>query len=85
MLKQKLKTIYDDIRDIDYTLELTTEKIQLQNQYIDDVKKNKDLEVNQTENYILLLHHQWWAYRQSVTSLLSDASPYSKTGYCYFA
>ena len=42
LLKQKLKTIYDDIRDIDYTLELTTEKIQLQNQYIDDVKKNKD-------------------------------------------
>ena len=42
LLKQKLKTIYDDIRDIDYRLELTTEKIQLQNQYIDDVKKNKD-------------------------------------------
>ena len=42
LLKQKLKTIYDDIRDIDYKLELTTEKIQLQNQYIDDVKKNKD-------------------------------------------
>tara|TARA_B100000315_G_scaffold142393_1_gene131442 strand:+ start:1769 stop:3478 length:1710 start_codon:yes stop_codon:yes gene_type:complete len=42
LLKQKLKTIYDDIRDIDYKFELTTEKIQLQNQYIDDVKKNKD-------------------------------------------
>ena len=42
LLKQKLKTIFDDIRDIDYKLELTTEKIQLQNQYIDDVKKNKD-------------------------------------------
>ena len=42
LLKQKLKTIYDDIRDIDYKFELTSEKIQLQNQYIDDVKKNKD-------------------------------------------
>ena len=42
LLKQKLKTIYDDIRDIDYKLELTTEKIELQNKYIDDVKKNKD-------------------------------------------
>jgi len=42
LLKQKLKTIVDDIRDVDYQRELTTEKIQLQNQYIDDVKKNKD-------------------------------------------
>jgi len=42
LLKQKLKTIYDDIRDIDYQLELTTEKIQLQKQYIENVKKNKD-------------------------------------------
>ena len=42
LLKQRLKTIFDDIRDIDYQLELTTEKIQLQKQYIENVKKNKD-------------------------------------------
>ena len=42
LLKQRLKSIADDIRDIDYQLELTTEKIQLQNQYIDDIKKNKN-------------------------------------------
>ena len=41
LLKQKLKTISDNIRDIDYQVELTTEKVGLQEQYIDDVKKNK--------------------------------------------
>ena len=42
LLKQKLKTIVDDLRDIDFQIELTTEKIKLQKKYIDDVKKNKD-------------------------------------------
>jgi DNA repair exonuclease SbcCD ATPase subunit len=42
LLKQKLKTISDDLRDIDFQIELTTEKIELQKKYIDDVKKNKD-------------------------------------------
>ncbi len=42
LLKQKLKTIADNIKDIDYQRELTTEKVELQKQYIDDVKKNKD-------------------------------------------
>ena len=42
LLKQKLKNISDDIRDIDYQLELIREKIELQNQYINDIKKNKD-------------------------------------------
>ena len=42
LLKQKLKTISDDLRDIDYEMELTTEKIELQKKYIDNVKKDKD-------------------------------------------
>ena len=42
LLKQKLKTIADNIRDVDYQKELTIEKVELQKQYIDDVKKNKD-------------------------------------------
>ena len=32
----------DDIRDIDYQMELNKEKVELQEQYIADVKKNKD-------------------------------------------
>ena len=42
LLKQKLKTISDDLRDIDYQMELTKEKIELQKKYIDNVKKDKD-------------------------------------------
>ena len=42
LLKQKLKTISDNIKDVDYQKELTSEKVELQKQYIDNVKKNKD-------------------------------------------
>ena len=42
LLKQKLKTIQEHQRDANYNLDLTTEKIELQNKYIDNVKKNKD-------------------------------------------
>ena len=37
LLKQKLKTIADNIKDIDYQKELTSEKVELQKQYIDNV------------------------------------------------
>ena len=42
LLKQQLKTIEDDIKDVDYQVQLTSEKISLQENYIDDVKKNKN-------------------------------------------
>ena len=42
LLKQKLKTIQEHQRDANYNVDLTTEKIELQNKYIEDVKKNKD-------------------------------------------
>jgi len=52
LLKQKLKNISDDIRDIDYQVELTTEKVGLQEKYIDDVKKNKDKLIEEKNNLI---------------------------------
>ena len=42
LLKQKLKGITEDQRDVTYNLDLTSEKIELQNKYIESVKKNKD-------------------------------------------
>ena len=42
LLKQQLKTIEDEIKDVDYQVQLTSEKISLQENYIDDVKKNKN-------------------------------------------
>ena len=41
LLKQKLKGIAEHQRDANYNIDLTTEKIDLQNKYIADVKKNK--------------------------------------------
>ena len=52
LLKQKLKTISDDIRDVDYQRELTTDKVGLQKKYIDDVKKNKDKLIAEKTNLI---------------------------------
>ena len=42
LLKQKLKTISDDIRDIDYQYNLTEEKITLQEKYIDEMFMHKE-------------------------------------------
>ena len=42
LLKQKLKGITEDQRDVSYNLDLTSEKIELQNKYIESVKKNKN-------------------------------------------
>ena len=42
ILKQKLKTISEDIRDIDYQYNLTEEKINLQEKYIDEVFIHKE-------------------------------------------
>ena len=42
ILKQKLKVNADDIRDVEYQTSLTSEKVDLQDKYIDEMKKNKD-------------------------------------------
>ena len=42
LLKQKLKTIIENQRDNNYQHDLTTEKIELQKKYIEDIEKNKD-------------------------------------------
>ena len=42
LVKNQLKDITDELREIDYKKELTEEKIELQGKYIEDLKKNKD-------------------------------------------
>ena len=42
ILKQNLKAIGDQARDVKYNYELTNEKIELQENYIDEIKRNKD-------------------------------------------
>ena len=42
LLKQKLKSIVEELREVDYSFSLVSERITLQENYIDDIKKNKD-------------------------------------------
>ena len=42
LLKQKLRTIAEETREAEYQYDLTSEKISLQEKYIDEVKQNKD-------------------------------------------
>ena len=42
LVKNQIKDVADELRDIDYNKELTEEKIGLQGKYIEDLKKNKD-------------------------------------------
>jgi len=42
LLKQKLKNNAEEIRDVEYKSSLTEEKIDLQDNYIDEMKKNKN-------------------------------------------
>ena len=41
LLKQKLKTIDDDFKDVEYKIALSSEKIELKEKYIEDIKENK--------------------------------------------
>ena len=42
LVKSQLKDVVDELRDVDYNKEITEEKIDLQGNYIEDLKKNKD-------------------------------------------
>ena len=52
ILKGKLKTLLEDIRDIDYQYELTSEKIHLQENLIADMKQNKTKIIEQKQKLI---------------------------------
>ena len=47
LLKQNLKSLQDEIKEVDYNYNLITEKISLQQNHIDDLKKNKDKIIEQ--------------------------------------
>ena len=52
ILKQKLKTILEDIRDIDHQYELITSKIGMQETHISSLRENKDKIIQQKEKTI---------------------------------
>ena len=50
LLKQKIKEVADEIKDLDYQFELACEKIAMQQNYIDDMKANKEQIITEKEN-----------------------------------
>jgi len=52
ILKGKLKTVLEDIRDIDYQYDLSSEKIGLQENLIADLQQNKDKIVKQKQETV---------------------------------
>ena len=52
ILKQKIKTIMEDIRDIDHQYELVSSKIGMQETHIKGMKENKDKIIQQKQNTI---------------------------------
>ena len=72
LLKLKLKNISDDIRDIDYQVELTTEKVGLQEQYIADVKKNKDKLIEEKNNLIAGNEEEIFSRKAIIEKLQKD-------------
>ena len=52
ILRGKLKTVLEDIRDIDYQYDLTSEKISLQENHITDLQQNKDKIIKQKQETI---------------------------------
>tara|TARA_B100000424_G_scaffold263866_1_gene251622 strand:- start:218 stop:1930 length:1713 start_codon:yes stop_codon:yes gene_type:complete len=69
LLKQKLKTITENQRDNDYQHDLTTEKIELQKKYIEDIEKNKD-KLIQEKNDTLNINEEEIHQRQKNINVL---------------
>ena len=62
LLKQKLKNNAEEIRDVEYKSSLTEEKIDLQDNYIDEMKKNKNKSLK--EKTILFASNQEEIYKR---------------------
>ena len=50
LLKQKMKSIVEELREIEYQYDIISEKISLQENYIDDIQKNKDDIIKEKES-----------------------------------
>ena len=50
LLKQNLKSLVEELREIEYQYDIISEKISLQENYIDDIQKNKDDIIKEKES-----------------------------------
>ncbi len=72
LLKQKLKNIAENIRDINYQLDLTGEKIVLQEKYINDVKKNKNKIIKEKNKLISDNENEIFSRNSGIEELSKD-------------
>ena len=73
ILKNQLKDLQDDIKDMDYQFEMAIEKIAMQTNYIDDMKKNKD-DIITSKQKIFQSNETLLTERENEKALLETAS-----------
>jgi DNA repair exonuclease SbcCD ATPase subunit len=74
LLKQKLKTISDDMREVDYHYSLTGEKISLQENYIADVEQNREKIIKEKTFLIAGNEEEIFKKRSRIADLEDDTS-----------
>ena len=73
LLKQKLKGIVDELREVDYEYNLISEKISLQENYIDDIQKNKDDIIKEKESSFRVNKYHIREKTEEIVSLEGDS------------
>ena len=73
LLKQKLKGIVDELREVDYEYNLISEKINLQENYIDDIQKNKDDIIKEKESSFRVNKYHIKEKTEEIVSLENDS------------
>ena len=74
LLKQQLKTISDDMREVDYQYSLSEEKIALQEKYIADVEQNREKLIKEKTFLIAGNEEEIFNKRSRITDLEDDTS-----------
>ena len=74
LLKQQLKTISDDMREVDYQYSLSEEKIALQEKYIADVEQNREKLIKEKTFLIAGNEEEIFNKRSRISDLEDDTS-----------
>ena len=71
IMKQKLRTNTDEKKEIEYNLDLTSEKVKLKKQYIDDIKNNRQ-KITDEKQLLLANNEKVIIKRTSAVSILKE-------------
>ena len=72
ILKQKLKTIDDSMKDIQYKAALTSEKISLKEKYIEDLQANKRMLLVDKTNVLAGNEEEIFKKKRKIADLQDD-------------